>query len=200
MVAIAESLRRRRIPLMAVAIALLLGVASWAFVARNTARDLTTGSDLPMAAPSAEQAGWKIDVTGRGRIGRLSKFQRSRYRRFQGGAVSLVRDVYGTIFLEPGRLDDLLRSSFSGDAAAALDARKLGFPNGATNVKILDRRAEIGIDMRTAGYAVAEVEIRAQATLSEKTERLGQESKLWLARRDDRWRVVAFDVSQDPAR
>ena len=199
MSAIADSLRRQRLPLLTIVVVTIAAVVAWALVSRTTAEHLTRPG-FPVAAPEIEQARWEIDYSAEGRFGKLSKFQRDRYAAQKVKSAALVTGIYDGIFLEPQRVEDLIKVSFSGEAAQRLNAKKLGFPPGATEVTTTRRRAHIALDAATADFAIGRIRVVAEATIGNKTEKVDHRSTLWLERSDNGWKVIAFDLEQGPAK
>lgn len=199
MSAIAESLRRQRMPLLTIAAIVLLGAVAWAAVSRTTADHLSR-PDYPVAAPAIEQAEWRIDYAAQGRFGKLTKDQLARYAAQKVKAAALVQGVYDGIFLQAARLQQLIRDSFSADAARSLEAQKFGFPAGATDVKTTRRRARIALDAGTADYAIARVTVLAGGTVGKRTVEVEHRSTLWMERGEGGWKVIAFDLKQAPSR
>ena len=199
MSAIAESLRRQRLPLLTIAAVLVLGAVAWVVVSETTSKHLSQ-SDYPVAAPAIEQADWNISYAAEGRFGKLTKSQRDRYATQKEKAAVLVQGVYDGIFLEAARLEQLVEDSFSSDAARSLETSKLGFPRGATDVKTTKRRARIALDASTADYAIGRVTVLAEATVDERNIEIEHRSTLWMERGDSGWKVIAFDLEQGPSR
>ncbi len=196
MSAIAENLRRQRLPLLTIAVVLALGAVAWVFVARATSEHLTQPAP-PVAAPAIEQAEWKIDYTA-ARSGKLTKAQHARYVARKDAVAGLVQGLYDAIFLEPARLQQVVKAAFTSDGARSLRADRLGFPSGATDVTTTSRKADIALDARTAASAIARVSVTAEATLGDRTEMIAHRSTLWIERANGGWRVIAFDVKQGP--
>lgn len=199
MSAIAESLRRQRTTLVALAIAIVLGGAAWVVISQTTAEHLTA-PDYPEAAPTVEQAPWQIEYSDSGKLGGLSNQQKARYSIQRKRAGDVVTDVYDGIFLDPARIDDLLKSSFSPEAAREIDTKKLGLPSGATDVTTTKRKAQIGLDAATADFAISKVSILVEAHVGDRDVKVQHESTLWLERIDNDWKVIAFDLEQGPVK
>jgi hypothetical protein len=199
MSAIAESLRRQRTTLLALVVAIVLGGAAWVVISQTTA-DHLTAPDYPEAAPAIEQAPWQIEYSDSGKLGGLSNQQKARYAIQRKRAGDVVTDVYDGIFLDPARIDDLLKSSFSSEAADSIDTNKLGLPSGATDVTTTERKAHIGLDAATADFAVAKLSLLVEAHVGDRDVEIQHESTLWLERVDNDWKVVAFDLEQGPVK
>ena len=197
MSAIAESLRRQRLPLLTLVAVLVLGAVAWGLISQTTAEHLTT-PDHPVAAPASSQAPWKIQFTARGRTGKMSKDVEARYDTQKARAGVVIQGLYDAIFLEPSQLDDFVKRTFTEDAARSIDTRNLGLPPAATEVTTTTRTAQVGLDVETADVAVARVRVVATAGLEDRDVKVEHESTLWLERNDNTWRVIAFDLTQGP--
>ena len=198
MSAIAESLRRGWMPVAALGVVAIAGII-WLLTLHYTA-PIAPASNLPQAAPASEQAPWHINQTVEAKSGKLTEAQKKIVAARGDGAVTLVKNVFDGIFLEPQTLDDVVNHDFSSDAAHSLNARHLGFPDGATNVTTLSRRADVGIEAAHGKFATATVDIMASAQANSKLVKVKQEATLWIERDGSDWRVIAFDVDQRPAK
>lgn len=199
MSAIQESFRKQRVPLVAIALALLLGAGAWLLVSRTTAEHLTA-PDYPTAAPAVEQAPWKVDYSDSGRTTGLSNKEKARYALQRKRVGALVTDVYDGIFLNPTQLNDLIKRFFSPDAARSIASAKLGLPASLSDVAATKRKAEIGLDAGTADFAIAEVVIVAKASAGDRDVKVEHESTLWLERFGNDWKIIAFDLEQGPVK
>ena len=199
MSAIAESLRRQRLPLLTIAAVLVLGAVAWTLIARTTSEHLTQ-RDSSVAAPAIEQADWKMDYSEARRYGRLSKAEQARFDIQKEKAAVLVQGLYDGIFLEPARLETVIKDTFTADASKSFEADRFGFPGGASDVKTLKRTAHISMDAVTADTAIGRVSVIAQADLDDRIVRIKHSSTLWMERKDKGWQVIAFDVQQGPTK
>lgn len=201
MSAIAENMRRQRLPLLGLAVVLvaMLGAGIWVLVSQ-AASDRSGQPRYPVAAPAVEQAPWRFEYSAEGRFGKLSKAQRDRYAAQKEKVAALLTTIYDGIFLEPSRLERAIRDSFSSDAARSLDTKGLVFPNTATDVKATRRWARIGLDAQGADFAVGRVKVVAAASVADRPVKVEHRSTLWLERANGDWKVIAFDVEQGPAR
>jgi len=197
MSAIAENLRRQRLPLLTFAAVLILGATAWAVVSETTSEHLTRSQDT-IAAPAIEQASWKVDYSFGRRYGKLSKVEEARLATQKEKAAVLVQDLYDGIFLEPARLQELVQRSFTVDASRSFDTKALGFPSGAQDVRTTKREAHLAMDATTASSAIGRVTVVAEADLDDRTAQIKHESTLWMERGANGWRVIAFDVKQKP--
>lgn len=199
MSAIAENLRRQRLPLLTIAACVVGGAVAWALISNATSEHLTT-SERTVAAPAVEQAEWRVEYTAQGRFGKLTKAQRERYATQKKNVATLVQSFYDGIFLEPAQLDKVLKGSFSAAAANSIHPDKLGFPEGATEVKTIKRSAHVALDAQTSDYAIGRIAVVAEAGVGGRTVDIEHESTLWLERVDTGWKVIAFDLEQGPAK
>ena len=197
MSAIAESLRRQRLPLLTLVAVLVLGAVAWSLISQTTA-DHLTAPEHPVAAPASQQVPWDVEFTPRGRSGKITKDVKGRYDTQKARAAVVVQGVYDALFLQPSQLDDLIKRTFTEDAARSIDTRKLGLPPAATEVTTITRHAEVGVDVETADFAVAQVKVVATAGLEERDVKVEHRSTLWLERNDNTWKVIAFDLKQGP--
>ena len=108
-------------------------------------------------------------------------------------------DVYDAVFLQPAHLPAAARSDFSRAAARSWQRSRAGLPAHAERVKLLSRRARIGIDAESARRAVASVVVRAAGWRGARRFRLLHRATLWIERGARGWRIVAYDLAQGPA-
>jgi hypothetical protein len=140
-----------------------------------------------------------MDVSVEGRQGRLTKADKAAFNNARPSVATLIEDVYDGIFLEPGTFKDVVAQTFTKAAASSLP-RELGFPTGVTDVEILRRRANVGIEARGARHAAAEITVTATGVVGERSVRLLHDATLWLEREEGEWKVIGFEVTQRPLR
>lgn len=198
MSAIAESLRRQWIPVAGFGIVVVAAIV-WLLTLHYMSPG-GSASNLPQAAPAIDQAPWKVTRTIEGRSGKLSNADKKNILARGTAAIGVVKTVFDGIFLEPSTLDDVVKKSFTSDAAKSLNARQLGFPDGTTEIKTLSRHAVLGIDAAQARFATADVEIVAKGDTGTKLVKVAQHATLWIERDQSQWRVIAFDVQQRPSK
>ncbi len=151
--------------------------------------------------PEIKQARWKTKVSIAPGHKRLSKKQKNKIRTRGKDVELVIRDLYDTLFLSPDRSKKAITSRFIPSAATALlRQKKPGVPVGAEEVKTLRRTASIGIEAATTRLAAAEVLVKAKGRLSDKTFTVTHRATLWLEKSKGRWKVIAFEVNQGPAR
>jgi hypothetical protein len=144
-----------------------------------------------------EQASWKIRSFAAGGPGRITKRDRRDAKRHADRIAGLVRHVYDALFLSPRDKKRVLKARFTRRAARALyEARRIGLPARADNVKTLARAARIGVDASSHRNAVVTVTLRARGVVGARSFRVRHRSILWLQRAGGRWNVIAFDASQ----
>lgn len=199
MSAIAESLRRQRLPLLTTMAVLVASAGVWALLAQ-TATQHRRGSALPVAAPEIEQAPWKVTFSAEGRFGKPTKSQREAFANQRKNVAAVITGIYDGIFLEPARLDAVVKASFSREAARSLRTNRLSFPKGATEVTTTYRRARIGLEAERANFAIGRVTVLATAMVQERKVELEHRSTLWLERAEGSWQIIAFDVEQGPTK
>lgn len=181
---------------MAALLALAIGALVW--LSLMTTQDHPTVTETEsIAAPEIVQPEWRMDVSVEGRQGKLTKADRDAFNRARPAVATLIEDVYDGIFLEPGTLDDVVAQTFTKAAAASLP-KELGFPDGASNVEILRRRAHVGVQAHGARNAAAELIVVATAELDEKKVKLRHDATLWLQKESGDWKVIGYDVAQRP--
>jgi hypothetical protein len=183
-------------PLMAGLLAVAIAALVWLSLITTQDHTLTTVPDS-VAAPEVVQPDWRMDVSVEGREGRLTKTDKAAFNKARPSVATLIEDVYDGIFLEPGTLKDVVAQTFTKAAAASLP-KELGFPEGISNVEILRRRANVGIQARGAKHAAAEITVAAKGVVGERTVGLFHDATLWLERDEGEWKVIAFEVTQRP--
>ena len=186
--------------LIAGALALVLTVATTIALVDLPGEQLLSrrGTEPGRAAvPSLPQATWEMSVHASGVDGKLTAAQKKVVERHRPELRSLVKRVYDSLFLHPGRLTDTLKENFSEPAAVALRRAGAGAAEPG-RVSTTLRRASIGIEA-TAGASMAVASVTVRATAEGVEHPVLHRSALWLERARGDWKVVAFDVRQGPA-
>jgi hypothetical protein len=195
--AIAEGLKRQRMPLMAALLTLAIAALVWLSLVTTQDHTTTTTNADSVAAPEVVQPDWNMDVSVEGRQGKLTKADKAAFNRARPEIATLIEDVYDGIFLEPGTLRDVIGQTFTKAAAASLP-KELGFPSGVSNVEIIRRRAHVGIQARGSRHAAAELTVVAKGAIDERAIKLRHDAILWLELDSGEWKVIGFDVKQGP--
>jgi hypothetical protein len=154
----------------------------------------------PPASPGQEidQVEWKITAFPAGALDRVSKKERKRLKSQRARLRLLVRNLYDTLFLDPGSRRATVGRLFATRAARALLRSNAGLSSRVTRVKTLIRRAEIGIQAKYATRAAAHVQVRARGFVEDNRVTIRHRAKLWLERTKNRWTVIAFEIDQRP--
>ena len=155
-----------------------------------------------IAAPGVVQVDWDMKTFPAGGAGvrAMSKASKARLTAQREPLVALITQVYDALFLEPARLDEVLRSGFTRPAAKQALAAELGMPRSATEVRIKRRVARVGIHMQGANRAAARVVVAGVATVKGRRAKFHHAATLWMERARKTWKVIAFDVTQGPTR
>lgn len=193
---IADSLKRQRLPLLTIVAAAVMAGLVWLSLAQTQLPSPSTG--VPVAAPEVKQPPWKTEVSVEGRLGKLTAADKAAFNKARPRVVGLIENLYDVIFLGTGSVDELIAASFSKEAAASLKETKLGLPANATNVKIVRRKAQIGLEASRSRHAAAEITVVAEGEVDGKEVKVQHASTLWLERDGAEWKVIAFEVKQGP--
>lgn len=111
---------------------------------------------------------------------------------------TLITRWSNAVYLYPGEIKSVTQRYFTKEAAAAFRASDIGLPNNAKEIETQRRSARIGIDVDGAKRAAAHVEVVATGTTGKEDFRSMTDSRLWLEREGSTWRVIAFDIDQEP--
>ena len=196
MSAIADNLKRQRLPLMAIVAGVVMAGLVWlSLVETRTPPSTTSGS---AAAPGVRQPNWKTDVSVEGRLGRLTASDKAAFNKARPQVAALVQNLYDTIFLSSGPVDELVATTFTREAAASLKETKLGLPSDTVDVRIVKRSADIGLAADGSRHAAAEVTVVATGEVKGAPVKVRHASTLWLERVGRDWKVIAFEVTQGP--
>ena len=193
---IADGLKRQRLPLMAILAAIVMAGLVWLSLVETRTPSTSTGGSV--AAPGVRQPDWKIDVSVEGRLGKLTAADKAAFNKARPMVVTLVEDLYDSIFLNTASLDELVRTTFTRGAAASLKETKLGLPADAVDVEIIRRAADIGLEASGSRHAAAEVTVIAKGAVDGTPVKVRHASTLWLERQGPDWKVIAFEVTQGP--
>lgn len=193
---IADGLKRQRLPLMAILAAVVMAGLVWLSLAQTRPHSPSTGQSV--AAPRNEQPAWKINVSVEGRLGKLTAADKAAFNKARPMVVSLVENLYDSVFLNTGSLDEIVATTFTKPAATSIKETKLGLPADATDVTIIRRAAAIGLEATGSRHAAAEVTVIAKGAVDGTPVAVRHASTLWLERQDGDWKVIAFEVTQGP--
>lgn len=110
----------------------------------------------------------------------------------------LIRRWSDAVYLFPGDLRRSTQRYFTTPAANAFRASDVGLPKGAREVQTRRRAARIWIDIDGARRAAAHVEVIATGRSSSGEFRTASDTRLWLERDGNAWKVIGYDVDQRP--
>jgi hypothetical protein len=151
-------------------------------------------SSARQSPPPIDHARWKIRVARAGKPGQLSKQAKKRLAAQRPKVKAAVRDAYDAIWLEPTRLARF----FIPPAWHAFQNSHATLPEGASQVRLLWRRAHIGLQASTGRRASAQVTVVARGLRGEREFKLSHRASLWLERGPRGWKIAAFDMSRRP--
>ena len=162
----------------------------------------TSGGPATIAAPGVVQAAWDVKAFPAGGAGvdRLTKTDKKHIAAQREPLAALITHLYDALFLQPDRLEGVLRTSFTAPAAKRAASAKLGLPARASEVRTKRRVARVGIHMQGATRAAARVVVAGRAVVQGRAAKFKHEATLWLERNRKTWKVIAFDVIQGPVR
>jgi hypothetical protein len=161
----------------------------------------TSLSGLSLVNPQEQaipQARWDIKAHPAGALDKISPKRKKWLASQEPGIKALIRDVYDAAFIDPASLKGALNKNFLDEAATALLKADVGFPGSAEQIRTLKREARVDIDAVGGTHAAASVQILARGTIGSKIVRLRHRSLLWMEKNAGKWRVIAFEVSQEP--
>lgn len=205
MSSVVETAKRWRMPLAAGAIiaALVLAGVIAGLVSEGAPQGgggTRAGNAPRLAPPRIKQARWEVKSFPAGAVWEMTKRDRKQLR-IQGRSIArLVRRVYDTLFLQPGRAPEILKRNFVDPAAFSLRRSRIGLPKRADDVQFLARRARIGIDGPSRRRAAGTVTLLVRGKAGGRRFRMKHESTLWLERTKRGWHVIAYDAQQGPQR
>lgn len=179
-------------------IALAFALTAAAAVFTQPGRRLLSrgGSAVEKRTPELEQAQWRFKPRPPGETTGVTKRQATAATLQRGAIRGTVKSIYHGLFIDPEKLRPALKAHFM--PAAARSFRRTGAGVSAAGlVKTTYRGAEIAAQP-TGGVrrAVATVSVRAIELGTGR--RMLHKATLWLERPKKTWKVVAFDLSQQP--
>jgi hypothetical protein len=197
--AIAPAQRRVWVPLAAGAV--MVGMITAATLTGAAHRGGTRSSSTENAGvAAAQQADWKISIHPAGVTGKLSKSEKLRIAHQRHALRGVVRDLYGALFFNPARVDNVLSSRFSKASATSFRRAHAGIPKDMSNVTTKRRAARVSVQASGAKRAVADVTVVASGNLEGRAVKILHRSRLWLERTGRHWKIIAFDVDQRPVK
>lgn len=151
-------------------------------------------SEPPRTAPKIDHAPWKLRVSRAGRPEQLSKQAKARLEAQRPKVKRAVRAAYDAIFLDQKRP----ARSFTDLAWSAFQETHATLPEGSEGVRLLWRRALIGLQADSARRASAQVTVVASGNQGERKFKLSHRARLWLERKEQGWKIAAFDMDRRP--
>jgi hypothetical protein len=151
-------------------------------------------SEPPQTAPKIDHAPWKLTVSRAGRPEPLSKQAKARLEAQRPKVKQAVKNAYDAIFLDLERA----AGSFTDLARRAFEETHAALPEGAESVRLLWRRAHIGLQADSARRASAQVTVVASGVQGERRFKLWHRARLWLERKEQGWKIAAFDMNRLP--
>ena len=190
----------QRRPWIAVAagLTLLIAVVTTLVLVDLPGRHILSGrDDAPAVQEAVPQAPWTIKAYPAGVTAKVTKAQEKVLAKRRPEVIALVKRVYDSLFLHPGRLDGTLEENFTQAAATALKRSGAGVAEAGAAATTL-RTARIGLQASGgARLAIASVTVRAARPDADAAP-LRHKATLWMQRANGGWKVVAFDVDQGP--
>ncbi len=151
-------------------------------------------SEPPRTEPNIDHAPWKLRVSRAGKPEQLTKQAKARLEAQRPQVKRAVTAAYDAIFLDqkkPAR-------SFTELAWRSFRKTHATLPEGSESVHLLWRRALIGLQANTARRASAQVAVVARGIQGEREFKLSHRARLWLERKEQGWKIAAFDMSRRP--
>jgi hypothetical protein len=185
-----------------VAVALLALVLVWVAASGGEGRSpadffggRTRGrSSERQSPPPIDHARWQIRVLRAGKPGHLSRQAKTRLEAQRSKLRASIKEAYDAIFLDPTQLARF----FTPTAWRAFQNTNATLPWGASEVRLLWRRALIGIQASTSRRASAQVSVVARGLRDGREFKLSHRAALWLERGPKGWKIAAFDVTRRP--
>lgn len=151
-------------------------------------------SEPPRTEPKIDHAPWKLRVNRAGRPGQLTKDAKARLEAQRPKVKEAVQGAYDAIFLG----QKPIAGSFTDLAWRAFQETHAVLPQRSENVRLLWRRARIGLQAGSARRASAQVTVVASGIQSERKFKLSHRARLWLERKEQGWKIAAFDMNRKP--
>ncbi len=151
-------------------------------------------SEPPRTEPKIDHAPWKLRVSRAGRPGQLTKDAKARLEAQRPKVKEAVQGAYDAIFLG----QKPTARSFTDLAWRAFQETHAALPQRSENVRLLWRRARIGLQAGSARRASAQVTVVASGIQGERKFKLSHRARLWLERKEQGWKIAAFDMNRQP--
>jgi hypothetical protein len=151
-------------------------------------------SDPPRIEPKINHAPWKLKLSKAGMPEPLSNRAKARLDAQGPKVKEAVRAAYDAIFVKR----ELPAGSFTELARRAFKETHSTLPEGAEDVRLLWRRAHIGLQAGSARRASAQVTVVANGLKGGREFKLSHQARLWLERKEQGWKIAAFDMNRRP--
>lgn len=148
--------------------------------------------------PAVTTTPWRIAGFSVGAGERLSRKDRARLETQKPRARRVAREIAHAVTLgapeQIGKIRDLLTPA----AARSIAKAAPGVPERATGIASTERSGQIGLQAPRFNTAVARLQVKAKAIVGERPVRWKDTVTLWLMRKDNAWKAIAFDIERKP--
>ena len=151
-----------------------------------------------VGAPDVPQAPWELTTRAVGAKEKVNKKTLARAEAQTPALRALLTEVYDGLFLDPSKLKKMAVHRFGKTARKSLLRAKIVLPSNSSVVRVTSQRALLAIEASGAKRASAEVTVRLRARAGSQRVKLKHRSTLWLSREQGAWRIIGFDIFQDP--
>lgn len=148
--------------------------------------------------PVVTAAPWRVAGFSVGAGASLSKKEKARLEVQKPRARRVARDIaHGVTLATPGRLAKI-RGLLTPAAARSIRRAAPGLPKKATAVEAVARSGQIGLQAPRFNTAVARLQVKVKAVVDRRAVRWKDSVTLWLARDNNVWKAIAFDIERKP--
>lgn len=186
-------MKKNRWSLLAAGLSVLALASFWVLAAEwaTPGPGGATGAVRPIP-----QAAWEVKAYPAPNADGISASDREAFLREKDVVVGTITSLYDALFLEPDRVERVVRSSLTPAASRALESSRMGLHAKVEDVRTTARFVRVGVQVDGGLRAAAVVRVEARALRESSPIRVWHRARLWMEKTPDGWQVVAFDAEQ----
>jgi hypothetical protein len=186
-------MKKTRWPLLAAGLIVVLLAALWVLAPERISIGAGRGAT---GERTIRQAAWEVKAYPAPSAAGITRADKDVFRRERDAVVGKIQHLYEALFLEPDKVDAVVRANLTRPAAKALASSRIGLHDKVEDVRTTARFVKVGIQVDGGLRAAAVVRVEARALRQSSPIRVWHRAHLWMEKTEGAWKVVAFDAEQ----
>ncbi|MDQ3981662.1 MAG: hypothetical protein M3271_03155 [Actinomycetota bacterium] len=186
-------MKKTRWPLLAAGLIVVLLAALWVLAPERASIGAGRGAT---GEGAIRQAVWEVKAYPAPNAEGITRADKEAFRREREAVVGTIQRLYEALFLEPRKVDEVVRASLTQPASKVLADSRIGLHDKVEDVRTTARFVKVGIQVDVGRRAAAVVRIEARALRQSSPIRVWHRALLWMEKVDGTWKVVGFDAEQ----